>query len=66
MLEEEIMNPSRPLVLTIALLALVAFVLGLTTDVGLVGWSLAALLALYLAVAGTTRIARRRSDSAHA
>ncbi len=35
----------------LALIAVVAVVLGLATDVGLFGWSLAVLLALYLGVA---------------
>ena len=51
-------NPSRPLVISIAVVALVGLVLGLATDVGLFGWTLAALLAVYLAAAA---IARRRS-----
>ncbi len=51
-------NPSRPLVISLAVVALLALVLGLATDVGLFGWSLAVLLALYLAAAG---IARRAS-----
>jgi uncharacterized membrane protein len=52
------LNPSRPRVISLALVALAGLVLGLATDVGLFGWSLAALLALYLAVAGCTRLAR--------
>jgi membrane protein implicated in regulation of membrane protease activity len=35
----------------LALVAAIALVLGLATDVGLFGWSLAVLLALYLGVA---------------
>lgn len=57
------LNPSRTLVVTLALIAVVALVLGLATDVGLFGWSLAALLALYLGVAGMTQRARRRTDT---
>ena len=49
------LNPSRPLVITLALVALAGLVLGLATDVGLFGWSLAALLALYLVVAALHR-----------
>ena len=49
-------NPSRPLVISIAVVALVGLVLGLATDIGLFGWTLAALLALYL---GAAAIARR-------
>jgi hypothetical protein len=52
------LNPSRPRVISLALVALASLVLGLATDVGLFGWSLAALLALYLAAAGVTRLAR--------
>lgn len=55
------LNPSRPLVISLALVALVGLVLGLATDVGLFGWSLAVLLAVYLAVAGIARLARPRS-----
>ena len=50
------LNPSQPLALSLALIAFVALVLGLATDVGLFGWTLAVLLGLYLVVA---RIARR-------
>jgi hypothetical protein len=39
-------------------------VLGLATGVGLFGWSLAVLLALYLAVAGIAHLLRSRSGSA--
>ncbi len=52
------LNPSRPRVISLALVAFASLVLGLATDVGLFGWSLAALLALYLAGAGLTRLAR--------
>jgi hypothetical protein len=55
------LNPSRPRVFLVAVIALVGLVLGLATDVGLFGWSLAALLALYLAVAGIAHLARGRS-----
>ncbi len=47
----------------LALVALASLVLGLATDVGLFGWSLAALLTLYLAAAGLTRLARPRPSS---
>ena len=40
-----------------------ALVLGLATDVGLFGWSLAVLLALYLGVAGITQRSRRRAGT---
>ncbi len=57
------MNPSRPLVISLALVALTSLLLGLATDVGLFGWSLAALVAFYLAVAGLTRLTRPRPSS---
>jgi len=57
------LNPSRPLVMSLALIAVVALVLGLATDAGLFGWSLAVLLALYLGVAGVAQCTRRRSDT---
>ena len=43
------LHPSRSRVLLIALIAVAGLVLGLATDVGLFGWSLAALLIVYLA-----------------
>ena len=55
------LNPSRPLVVVVAVIAVAGFVLGLATDVGLFGWSLAALLALYLAIAGVAHLLRWRS-----
>jgi hypothetical protein len=57
------LNPSRPLVITLMLVALVGLALGLATDIGLFGWSLSALLALYLAAVGLIRIARPRPSS---
>jgi amino acid transporter len=54
------LNPSRTIVISLALVALASLALGLATDVGLFGWSLAALLTLYLAAAGLTRLARPR------
>jgi membrane protein implicated in regulation of membrane protease activity len=58
-----VLNPSRSVVIFLALIAVVALVLGLATDVGLLGWSLAVLLALYLGVAGVSQRTRRRSDT---
>ncbi len=55
------LNPSRTLVISLALVALAGLVFGLATDVGLFGWSLAALLALYLAAIGLMRLARPRT-----
>jgi hypothetical protein len=58
-----VLNPSRPLVISLVLVALVGFLLGLATDVGLFGWSFALLLAVYLGAAGIARLGRRRSHS---
>jgi uncharacterized membrane protein YphA (DoxX/SURF4 family) len=57
------LNPSRPLVIALTLVALASLVLGLASDVGLFGWALAVLLALYLTVAGTAHRIRSRSSS---
>ncbi len=57
------LSPSRSVVMLLALIAVVAVVLGLATDVGLFGWSLAVLLALYLGVAGIAQRNRRGSDT---
>lgn len=57
------LNPSRPLVITLMLVALAGLVLGLATDIGLFGWSLSALLALYLTAVGLIRLARPRPSS---
>jgi uncharacterized membrane protein len=57
------LNPSRPLVISLVVVALAGFVLGLATDVGLFGWSLAVLLVLYLGAAAIARLARRGDGS---
>jgi hypothetical protein len=62
--EDTMLNPSRRLVITLSLVALVLLALGLATDVGLFGWVLALLIALYLAAAAITRLARRDHGSA--
>ena len=49
------LNPSKPLVISIAVAAFVLLALGLATDVGLIGWALAALLAIYLLFVGVRR-----------
>lgn len=54
------LNPSRRIVATIAVVALVGLVLGLATDVGPFGWSLSALLGLYVMIAAVAQLARRR------
>jgi hypothetical protein len=54
------LNPSRQVVISLAIAALVLLALGLATDVGLFGWSLAALLALYIGLVAVGR----RLDSA--
>ena len=53
------LNPSKALVLCLAVLAVLLLALGLTTDVGLIGWTLAALFALYLIAVGVRRMATR-------
>jgi hypothetical protein len=62
------LNPSRTVVFLVTAVAVVCLALGLDTDVGLFGWTVAALLALYLAAAGIAHIVRRRSvpDGTHA
>jgi hypothetical protein len=45
------------------LVALAGLALGLATDIGLFGWSLAALLALYLAAVSLGRRNRSRPNS---
>jgi uncharacterized membrane protein len=57
------LNPSRSLVVIVALVAFAGLVLGLATDVGLFGWSLALLLALYLAIALIAQRIRRGSPA---
>jgi uncharacterized membrane protein required for colicin V production len=57
------LNPSRTIVMFLTLIAVVGLVLGLASDVGVFGWSLALVLALYLAVAGIAHRTRRSSDS---
>lgn len=52
------LNPSRKLVVLLALLALAGLALGLATDVGLFGWVLTVLIALYLGAAGIARLTR--------
>jgi uncharacterized membrane protein len=48
--------PSRNIVISVAVTAVVLLALGLATDVGLFGWSLAALLALYLGFVGIAHL----------
>jgi hypothetical protein len=55
------LNPSRQIVIVLVVASVVLLALGLATDVGLFGWSLAVLIGLYLMVAGITRRARRES-----
>ena len=57
------LNPSRSLVVIVALVAFAGLVLGLATDVGLFGWSLAVLLALSLAIALIAQHIRRGSPA---
>ena len=53
------LNPSRTVLITIAVVAFVGVFLGLNTDVGLFGWTGGALLAIYLAAVGIARLTRR-------
>ena len=53
------LHPSRQIVGSLALLAVIGLVLGVTTDVGLFGWIGAALIALYLCAAGAASRGRR-------
>ena len=53
------LNPSRTVIVTIAVVAFVGVFLGLNTDVGLFGWAGGALLAIYLAAVGIARLATR-------
>jgi hypothetical protein len=54
------LNPSRALAISLALAALAGLVLGLATDVGLLGWAFAALTAIYLGTVGLARLAVQR------
>lgn len=56
-------NPSRQVVLSLVVVALVSLALGLSTDVGLFGWSFSLLAALYLGVVGLTRLGRQRTPA---
>jgi hypothetical protein len=58
---ETMFNPSRQVVLSLVVVALVSLALGLATDVGLFGWSFSLLVALYLGVVGLTRLGRQRN-----
>ena len=53
------LNPSRQVVIALIVTSVVLLALGLATDVGLFGWSLAVLIGLYLGVAWVARIGRR-------
>ena len=57
------LNPSRSVVIAIAIVALVGVFLGLSTDAGLFGWTGGALLAIYLALVGIARLARNPARS---
>jgi hypothetical protein len=60
---ETMFNPSRQVVITLVVVALVSLALGLASDVGLFGWSFSLLLALYLGVVGLTRLGRQRTPA---
>jgi len=53
------LNPSRQVVIVLIVMSVVLLALGLATDVGLFGWSLAALIGLYLGIAWMARLGRR-------
>jgi hypothetical protein len=57
------LTPSRTLVISLALVALASLVLGLASDIGLFGWSLAVLLGLYFAAVGLARLLRPHPGS---
>jgi hypothetical protein len=56
-------NPSRQIVVSLVVVALVSLALGLATDVGLFGWSFSLLVAFYLGVVGITRLGRERTPA---
>ena len=56
-------NPSRQIVISLVVVALVSLGLGLATDVGLFGWSFSLVLALYLAIAGVSYVTRQRTPA---
>jgi hypothetical protein len=56
-------NPSRQIVITLVVVALVSLALGLATDVGLFGWSFSLFVALYLGIAGIVRLGRQSSPA---
>jgi len=58
------LNPSRPVVITLIVASVVLLALGLATDVGLFGWSLAVLIGLYLGITWVARIGRRSTSAA--
>jgi hypothetical protein len=53
------LNPSRQVVLALIVASVALLALGLATDVGLFGWSLAVLIGLYLAIAWVARLGKR-------
>jgi hypothetical protein len=58
------LNPSRQVVVILVIASIVLLALGLATDVGLFGWTLAVLIGLYLAVVGITQRARPSRNTA--
>jgi hypothetical protein len=58
------LSPSRRTVAVVAVIALVCLALGLATDVGLFGWSVAVLFGLYLAAAGIAHRVRENERAA--
>jgi hypothetical protein len=58
------LNPSRQVVVILVIASIVLLALGLATDVGLFGWTLAVLIGLYLAAVGISRRARASRNAA--
>jgi hypothetical protein len=58
------LNPSRQVVIVLAITSVVLLALGLATDFGLFGWTLAIVIGLYLVVAGIMRRSRPSGSAA--
>ena len=58
------LNPSRKVAFGLIAVSVVLLALGLATDVGLFGWSLAVLIGLYLVVVAITRRSRPSRSAA--
>jgi hypothetical protein len=58
------LNPSRQVVIVLVVASVLLLALGLATGVGLIGWSLAVLIGLYLTIAWVGRLGRRGASAA--